>query len=156
MIEVSTYVDASPDRLWALIGDPTRMGEWSPECRRVVWTGGATAPAVGARFTGYNRIGWRRWSTTGTVAVHEPDREVAWDVTLGPLPVARWGYRIEPAGEAGGGSTLVEYFEDRRGVLVKVLGSAARGVGDTEAHNSAGMAQTLDRIKAAAETVPAA
>jgi uncharacterized protein YndB with AHSA1/START domain len=155
MIEVSTHIDTSPDRLWALIGDPARMGEWSPECRRVVWIGGATGPAVGARFKGHNQIGWRRWSTVGTVAVHEPDREVAWDVAVGPLTVARWGYRIEPAeervGEAGGGCTLVEYFEDRRGALIKAVGTAVRGVGDTDTHNRAGMAATLDRVKAAAE-----
>jgi hypothetical protein len=152
MIEVSTHINASPDAVWDLIGDPSRMGEWSPECRRVRWIGPVSAPAVGARFKGYNRIGWRRWSTVSTISGYETGREVAWDVAAGPLAVARWSYRLEPA---DGGCTLTESFEDRRGVLIKVIGSAARGVGDTETHNRAGMAQTLANIKTAAETATA-
>ena len=148
MLEVSTHIDASPERVWELIGDPARMGEWSPECRRVTWLGGVTAPAVGARFKGYNRIGRRRWSTVGTVAVYEPGREVAWDVSVGPLAVARWGYRLAPA---DGGCTLTETFADRRGPLIHVIGTAVRGVGDTETHNRAGMAATLERVKTVAE-----
>lgn len=152
MIEVSTRIDASPDEVWALVGDPARMGEWSPECRRVRWLGSVTGPAVGARFRGDNRIGWRRWSTTGTVSTYEPGRAVAWDVSVGPLAVARWSYRVEPDGT---GCILTESFEDRRGALITVIGSAARGVGDTETHNRAGMAQTLANVKAAAEAAPA-
>jgi uncharacterized protein YndB with AHSA1/START domain len=148
MIEVSTHIDASPERVWELIGDPVRMGEWSPECRRVVWLGGVSAPAVGARFRGYNRIGRRRWSTVGTIAAYEPGREVAWDVAVGPLAVARWGYRLDAA---DGGCTLTETFTDRRGRLIHVIGTTVRGVGDTETHNRAGMAATLARIKMAAE-----
>jgi uncharacterized protein YndB with AHSA1/START domain len=148
MIEVSTDIDASPERVWELIGDPARMGEWSPECRRVTWLGGATGPAVGARFRGYNRIGWRRWATTGTVAEYEPGRTVAWDVHAGPVAVARWGYRVEPT---AGGCTVTETFEDHRGALIHLVGSVVRGVGDTETHNRAGMAATLARVKAAAE-----
>ena len=79
-VEVSTRIEASPDRVWELVGDPTRMGEWSPECRRVEWVGSATAPAVRARFRGHNRRGWRSWTTTGTIVGYEPGREIAWDV----------------------------------------------------------------------------
>jgi uncharacterized protein YndB with AHSA1/START domain len=151
MIEVSTHIGASAERVWELIGDPTRMGEWSPECRRVTWVRPVSAPAVGARFRGYNQIGWRRWSTIGTISAYDPGRAVAWDVSAGPLAVARWSYRIEPAEERGGGCTLTESFEDRRGGLIKVIGSTVRGVGDTETHNRAGMAETLARIKSAAD-----
>jgi uncharacterized protein YndB with AHSA1/START domain len=153
MIEVSAHIDASPDAVWQLIGDPSRMGEWSPECRRVRWLDRASAPAVGARFKGYNRIGWRRWSTVGTVSTYEPQREVAWDVSVGPLAVARWAYRVEPAAT---GCTLTESFEDRRGPLIRRIGTAVRGVGDTVRHNRAGMAQTIAKIKTAAETGQAA
>jgi uncharacterized protein YndB with AHSA1/START domain len=149
MIEVSTHIDVSPDAVWQLVGDPSRMGEWSPECRRVRWLGRASGPAVGARFKGYNRIGWRRWSTVGTVAAYEPGREIAWDVSVGPLAVARWSYRVEPTDT---GCTLTESFVDQRGPLVHTVGAAVRGVGDTETHNRSGMARTLANIKAAAET----
>ncbi|WP_173019501.1 SRPBCC family protein [Streptomyces alkaliphilus] len=38
--EVSIRIDASPEQVWDLISDVTRMGEWSPECRRCYWRGG--------------------------------------------------------------------------------------------------------------------
>ena len=97
-IEVDTHINAPPSRVWELIGDPTRMGDWSPECKRVNWTRRATRPELGARFKGHNRNGWHRWSTTGTLVAYEPGREVAWEVSFGPLAVARWGYRLEPDG----------------------------------------------------------
>ena len=127
------------------------MGEWSPECQRVTWRSGVQTPAVGARFTGHNRNGWRRWNTVGTLVAYRADQEVAWDVTFAKLKVARWGYRIEP--DAGGdGCTVTESFLDKRGRLVNALGPLARGVKDAEAHNRVGMQETLARLKAAAES----
>ena len=153
-VEVTTRVEASPDKVWELVGDPTRMGEWSPECHRVEWIGSVTAPALRARFRGHNRTGWRVWSTVGTIVTYEPGREIAWDVSGVGIPVAQWGYRVDP--EPGGKAcTVVETFRDRRGALYRALGPIARGVKDVDAHNRAGMEQTLARIKAAAESVPA-
>jgi uncharacterized protein YndB with AHSA1/START domain len=149
-VEVRIRIDASPAQVWELIGDPTRMGEWSPECQSVEWTGGATTPGLKARFKGHNRLGWRRWTTTGTIVRYEPFVEVAWNVELGLFPVAEWSYRIDPDTNRTG-CTLVEAFVDRRGRLFEMLGPAARGVRDVDAHNRAGMEQTVARIKAAAE-----
>lgn len=150
-IEVSVRVDAGPERVWGLIGDPTRMGEWSPECTKVSWTGGASEPAPGARFRGSNRNGVRRWSTTGTITTYVPDEELRWDVSVLGMPIAEWGYRIEPD---GAGCTVVESFTDRRNGLMLALGPYARGVKDVPTHNRAGMEQTLAAIKAAAEADP--
>ena len=118
------------------------MGSWSPECVRCEWIGGATGAAPGAKFKGYNRVGRRRWSTTGTSSLPTPASELAWDVTsvLG-LKVARWRYRIEP--DDGGGCLVTESTEDNRGVVMKVLGLVATGVSDRAAHNRAGMEATL-------------
>jgi uncharacterized protein YndB with AHSA1/START domain len=151
--EVSVRIDAAPARVWELIGDPTRMGEWSPECNRVTWSGGEGSPRVGAKFKGHNRLGWRRWTTTGTIVAFDPEREIGWDVDFAGIPIARWDYRIVAV--AGGNScTVVEGFRDRRGRAFQVLGPVARGVRDYEAHNRAGMEQTLARVKAAAERGP--
>src|SRR5262245_18234309 len=60
-------IEAAPQTVYALITDVTRMGEWSPETRRAEWVGGATGPAVGARFRGHNKLGIARWSMTPTV-----------------------------------------------------------------------------------------
>ena len=148
-VDVTVEVGAPAPRVWSLIGDPTRMGEWSPECHRVEWQRGATQPAVGASFKGHNRIGWRRWWTIGTITAFEPEREIAWDVHFAGVPVAHWSYRIDPSGD--GGCTVTESFDDRRAQPLRLLGPVARGVRDYNAHNRAGMEATLARLKTAAE-----
>jgi hypothetical protein len=151
---VSMHVDAPPEAVYELVSDLPRMGEWSPETQRCEWRGEAQAAAVGARFKGYNRIGWRRWSTKGTVVVADPGRELAWDVhSVFNLPVARWRYVMRPVGD---GTEVTESTEDRRGVLMKVLGLLATGVSNRQEHNEAGMRATLQRIKAEAERSGAA
>jgi uncharacterized protein YndB with AHSA1/START domain len=148
-VEVSVHVDAPPAQVYDLIADLPSMGKWSPECQRCDWLGGATAAAPGAKFKGRNRIGWRRWSTTGTVVAADPGKELAWDVSsVFGLPVARWRYRID--GEAGG-CRVTESFEDLRGPTMHVLGRVTTGVGDRPDHNRKGMEATLQRVKAAAE-----
>jgi hypothetical protein len=133
-----------------MVSDLARMGEWSPECQRVEWLDGATGTAVGARFKGHNRRGARRWSTKGKVVALQPEREVAFDITsVGGLPVARWTYLVEADGP--GACTLTERWEDRRGGLIKLLGTLTTGVSDRKEHNNTGMEETLRRIKAAAE-----
>lgn len=149
-VVVRTEVAAPAEALWALVADLPRMGRWSPECRRCTWLGGATGAEVGARFRGWNRLGWRRWWTTGTVVVAEPGRELSFDVDVGPLAVARWTYRFEPLD--GGRCVLAEEFADRRGRLVTAIGRVLTGVDDRAAHNAEGMRATLARIRAAAES----
>jgi uncharacterized protein YndB with AHSA1/START domain len=148
-IEVNIHVDALPEKVWALVGDLTRMGEWSPECTGVEWKHGAAGPAVGASFKGHNKKGWRRWSTNGRIAVFEPGRALVFDVDWLGLPVARWGYRVEPDGD---GARLAETFEDHRGGLFRALGGHLRGVEDVSDHNRDGMEQTLQRIRTVAES----
>ena len=148
--EASIHVDAPPEAVYALVSDLPRMGEWSPECVKCEWLDGATGAAVGARFKGHNKRGARRWSTTGVVVEATPGREVAWDVTsVFGLPVARWRYVITPS--PGGGSDVTESTDDRRGRIMKILGTLASGVSDRKTHNTEGMEETLRKVKATAE-----
>jgi hypothetical protein len=146
-VAVSRRIAAEPAAVWRLIGDPTRMGEWSPEALSQEWLDGVTGPAVGARFRGTNRIRWRHWSTVCTLVAWVPEREVAWEVSTRGLAVARWTYRLVPDGT---GTLLVAEFTDRRGPLMKVIGLTVRGVSDVVTHNRATMIETLARIAAAA------
>lgn len=148
MVEVSLDINAPAADVYALVADLPRMGEWSPQTTRVVWRGGATGPAEGAKFRGDNKHGLLRWSTFGTVTVAEPGKEFAFEVGFGPLPVARWGYRFEPL--PGGGCRVTEYTEDRRGIFLK-KGSYLVGMGDRETMNRENMQVTLQRLKTAAE-----
>jgi hypothetical protein len=151
----SIHVDAPPEVVYRLVSDLPRMGEWSPECQRCEWVAGASGAEVGARFKGYNRIGWRRWSTKGEVVTAEPGREIAWDVrSVLNLPVARWRYVLQPKAE--GGTEITETMEDQRGRLINVLGRLVSGVSDRSSHNTDGIRATLQRIKAEAERSDAA
>lgn len=102
----STFVATSPERLYDLVSDVTRTGEWSPICKDCRWhdDGG---PHEGARFTGRNQTEGRTWETESQVVAAEPGREFAWLVGAG---FARWGYTLEPV---DGGTRLTESWEFR-------------------------------------------
>ena len=147
-VEVSTDIKADAKVVYDLVSDLPRMGEWSPENTGGKWVGGATGPAVGARFKGTNRKGVARWSTTCTIVEATPGKAIAWDVTAGPFKVARWGYAIEPAGD---GCEVTETWEDHRASLIGTVTNVGLGVKDRGTHNEATMRTTLERLKAAAE-----
>jgi len=146
--EVKVRIDAPPAGVWALLADLERMGEWSPECHRVRWLAGATSPAApGARFRGWNRFGWRRWSTTGEVKVAEPDRELAFSTISRGRENVRWRYRLEPC---DGGTLVTESFEV---VWLPLEARIAedRLMRDRDRRREQGMRATLERIRAIAE-----
>ncbi|CAN5502358.1 SRPBCC family protein [soil metagenome] len=147
MDETSTDIAAPPERVWALITDVTQMGRWSPECLRCTWLDGADGPEVGARFKGHNKRGLLRWSTISIVVEADEPEHFAFEVADSRM---RWGYRFEPTSQ---GTRVTEY---RREVGPKPayvrLAYAARLLGrDPDAVVRSGMAETLVRLKAAAE-----
>ena len=40
-VRETQHIDAPAELVYDLVADLPRMGEWSPECERVVWRGGA-------------------------------------------------------------------------------------------------------------------
>jgi uncharacterized protein YndB with AHSA1/START domain len=147
-VEVSRTIQASPERLYDLVSDLPRMGEWSPENRGGRWVKGAKGPTVGARFKGKNTSGWKSWSTDVEVTVAEPGREFAFDVTALGMRVARWGYRFDGSGSS---TTVTEYWEDHRSPFAARISGLLVGISDRATHNRAGMAQTLEKLATAAE-----
>jgi uncharacterized protein YndB with AHSA1/START domain len=148
MTDKSILIHAPAQVVYDLVADPMRMAEWSPECVRCRWIGGATRPAVGVRFRGTSRNGRRRWTTTSTIAEMRPGERFAWDVTYFRQPVARWQYRIEPQAE---GVHLVESVEDRRGPVLRAVSPLITGSPDRARRNADTMESTLQAVKAAAE-----
>jgi Polyketide cyclase / dehydrase and lipid transport len=142
----SIEVDAAPEAVYALVSDLPRMGAWSPECTGVTWRGDVRRPVEGARFVGHNRSGRLRWSTFGSIVVAEAGRRFAFEVTFGPVKVARWEYLFE---RAPSGCTVTEEWTDRRPVPMRRLMDAA--VGSRERANRRGMQATLAALKAEAE-----
>ncbi|CAL99385.1 uncharacterized protein YndB with AHSA1/START domain [Saccharopolyspora erythraea NRRL 2338] len=99
-IEATTEVDASPDEVYRVVSDITRMGEWSPECTGGEWLRGQPG-AAGSRFHGHNRAGGETWTTECEVVAAVPGREFAWAVlTYARSPeVSVWSFAIEPDGD---------------------------------------------------------
>lgn len=145
---VSRQIGAPAERVWALVTDLERMGEWSPENTGGAWVRGSSGPGPGARVKGTNRNGKRRWSTEVRVVTFEAPRSFEFDVTALGLAVARWGYAIEPAGDR---CRVTETWVDRRGWLVRALGGPVSGVAERAAHNRQGMERTLAALAASAE-----
>src|SRR4051812_37272251 len=145
-LEITTTINAAPDRVYALVSDITRMGEWSPEATGGRWQRGATGPTVGARFRGSNRKGWRRWSTANTVTAADPGRRFAFRTTFGPLQVADWSYRIDPAGD---GCTVTEEWTDHRPGFMRAAYPVVMGIPDRAAAHRVNMTETLERLKGA-------
>lgn len=147
--EVSVTMAAPPDKVWALVSDVTRIGEFSPETFEAVWTHGATGPAVGARFKGHvkrNGVGPTYWTPcTVTKAVENEVFEFA--VGLDKNPMNTWGYRLEPD---GAGTRVTEYFRLTPAIYLRaywlVLGQLRSKT------NERGMRTTLERVKAVVES----
>lgn len=146
---VSIVTNAPAGRLWELVSDVSRMGEWSPETTSCTWVGGATGPYVGAKFRGTNKRGWRRWTTSCRVVSSVPGERFVFDVTLAGMAVAEWGFTMSDEGDQ---TRLDEWFVDRRSPLVKLLGRLGTGVTDRVSHNRATMQATVEALAAAALT----
>jgi hypothetical protein len=92
----SRDIAAPAEKVWGLVSDLPRMGEWSPENVGGTWGNGATGPAVGATLTGRNKNGFRRWSTTATVVACEPGRVFEIAITTGRVPIANGAMSSSP------------------------------------------------------------
>jgi uncharacterized protein YndB with AHSA1/START domain len=149
--EVSIDIDAPPDEVYVLVSDITRMGEWSPECRRCTWAKGASGPAVGARFRARNK-GPRgpSWFNTPKVTTASQGREFAFNRSGPGIGSYTWRYVMTPTPS---GTTLTESYDAERPLpaLMSWLTEKWVGSDDRDADLRRGMETTLQRIKAAAE-----
>ena len=140
-------IDATPEEVYDLVSDISRMGEWSPETYRAHWLGEADHAQTGARFRGWNKVGPFRWATDPIIECAERGRELCFTTTVfGRGRFTRWTYRMHPG--QGGGTELEESWEQVGSVpLVTNLMNSSRRMQMIQQ----GMEATLERIKAAAE-----
>ena len=148
-VSVTTTIEAPAEKVWEMITDLRRMGEWSPEATGGVWLDGAESAKEGARFKGTNKNGSKSWDTTATITGAVPGRLFAFRVTSVGFKVSEWRYEIE---DAENGCTVTEIWIDERNAFVKLLGKPVSGVADRTRHNRAGMEATLAALKHAAES----
>jgi hypothetical protein len=148
---VDAYMEASPDTVYALVADVTRMPEFSPEILRCTWLDGATGPAVGARFAARNKVERRpAWTNKPVVTVVEPGRKFAFARTEPFAGTVEWTYRFEPEGS---GTRVIESYEMTKPMsrvgwfIIGGLFNRKDRRGDLRR----GMQQTLERMRAVAE-----
>lgn len=146
---VEVTIDAPPERVWSLVTDITRMGEWSPVCTGGEWLDEPSTPVVGARFVGHSRQAGARWSRECVVTSAEPGREFSFHTIFRGHEATRWRYCFE---QTTGGTRVVESYE----VLVmprwvrafrRVPGMTNKSQRDTRR----AMVVTLERLKGTAE-----
>lgn len=147
--EETIEIAAPPERVWSLVSDVTRTGEWSPVCRRCEWLDEVSEPVVGARFVGHNRRGPFRWSRECVVTASEPGRRFAFTTLFKERESTLWRYLLEPT-EAG-----TRVTESYRAVSMprwvwfanQVPGQARRSQRDAQRN----LQDSLARLKAIAE-----
>ncbi|GAA2759901.1 SRPBCC family protein [Actinopolymorpha rutila] len=105
-VDLERVVDVPPERMWDLLADVTRIGEWSPECVEAHWRDPGRGPVAGARFAATNRFahgGVGRVTCVVTEATRP--RVFAWvvlDASDDPdRPGSVWTYELLPADAPG-------------------------------------------------------
>lgn len=146
-IERSLEIGAPPAAVWSVVADLRRMGEWSPQCRRMLVLGRRVR--VGTRTVNLNSDGWKWWPTTSRVVRFEPERAVSFRVDQNRTV---WTFELEPA--PTGGTRVTQRRTIPQGVsgmsnllTERVLGGTDR----FEAGLGEGMERTLQRLRSEVE-----
>jgi hypothetical protein len=145
---VTVPMAASAQEVWGLVADIRNTGRFSPEVMEAEWLGGATGPAIGAKFRGHvkrNEIGPVYW-TTCRITACEPGREFGFEVLVGDRAVNNWHYRFE---SVDGGTDVTESFRMNEGVFTTLFGLLGGQL--RRRRNIRDMRKTLERIKAVVE-----
>jgi uncharacterized protein YndB with AHSA1/START domain len=152
-LRATRRIHASPEAVYDLVTDITRMGEWSPENEGGEWLDAASGPVVGARFRGRNK---RTLSWKTTAVVTECRRGAAFTFAVGKhapeRPETTWRYTFT---KSGPGCQVTEICEIARepGRLGRFLTKLATGVSwdDRPLDLVQGMEETLRRLGTVAE-----
>ncbi|MBV9060931.1 MAG: SRPBCC family protein [Pseudonocardiales bacterium] len=154
-LEVCRSVSAPPEKVWTLVSDITRVGDWGGECVHAEWIDGADGPAVGARFRGHQVRQGREWTSVSVVIEAQPGVSFAWAVGDPQYASATWRYQLAADGSGG---TILRYRA--------VMGPGPSGLSDAIAkaperedsiiafrlnEHEQNMTATLEAIKQAAE-----
>lgn len=148
-ISAAVDIDAPPERVWDLLTDLSRMPDWSPQCRKMWVRGSDKTVRAGATTVNLNRRGLLFWPTRAKIKECVAPSRFAFKIAENGTV---WTYDLEPTAT---GTRLTESRRAPNGVsdlsnflTRNVLG----GTENFEDELEAGMRQTLERIKAAAES----
>lgn len=147
VISGSIHIAASPATVWSIVSDLRRMGEFSPQCKKMFISRGPVTK--GTRTLNLNRQGWLWWPTRAKVVEFIDEKVLAFQILEN---TAIWRYELEPSGE---GTQLRESRILPTGEVTSVsrwlTGLALGGTEAFEDELERGIQQTLEQIKKAAE-----
>ncbi len=165
-VRVSVDISAPPERVYGVVTDLPRSGEWSEECTGGQWVSGTPA-TVGAVFRGENHRGedvvaWApvvrgTWTTFAEVVEAEPARTFSWSMrdSAGERQDSVWSFDVEPS---PGGSVLTHRFrmgratEGIRGITADMDETLRKQFfADWGAKLEKDLAATLERIRTVVE-----
>lgn len=146
-LRAETVIDASAEKVWAVLSDVSRMPEWSDETVKMLplKPGGLR---LNQWYLGLNRRKAVLWPTRSVVSVLEPGTKLAW---LTKSSGAEWIYELTPEGS---GTRVVHRRPVPGGLTPLSKMFAPLALGGSEEHADeleASMGRTLERIKAAVE-----
>ena len=148
---VSVRMQATPERVYALVSDVTRTPEFSPEILECRWLDGATGPAVGARFKARNKVVNRpAWYNKPVVTAADPGRRFAFARTEPFGGTVEWTYTFEPDGDGtlvSESYTVTKQLHPIGWFIIGVLFARK----DRRADLRNGMEHTLERLRVVAE-----
>lgn len=146
----SIDIDAPAALVYELVSNVPELPKWAAEADKCTWLGGATGPAVGARFRGRNRHGRRVWATACKVTKAEPGKVFEFQVSVAGVPSARWRYEIESTGT--GCRVTESTVRQSPRVVTLLVNRTFLGIPDRDEHNQQNIERTLARLKECAET----
>jgi hypothetical protein len=139
-ISKSIVIERSPEDLYDMVADVTRMGDWSEACTGATWDDGASL-AVGSWFTGHNKGGPdQTYDARCEITAAERPSTVAWMQRGKDDGFTEWRYAFAPADggtEVTESWTLIREFpaglvdEERTTMMLEAFG---KGIDDTLAN----------------------
>ena len=145
-LEATVDISAAPERVWAVVSDPTRMPEFSPNTARVFALG---TPRAGTWTINLNRHGRIYYPSTSRIVRFEPNRAFAFRMNENSTV---WSFTLEPQES---GTRLIQRRDIPNGVskpIRLVIDAFLGGEQQFEQNLTSGMDETLDKIRAAVES----
>ncbi|MFJ2753986.1 SRPBCC family protein [Nocardioides sp. NPDC087217] len=149
LLQDSVEIAAAPAQVWELVQDVRSIPQWSPQVDSTRLRDGYERVELGAQFTNRNSHGDLEWTTHGEIVRFEAEQELAFRIQENWVV---WSFRLEPTSH--GGTRLTQRRETPDGISdmsLKLTDGFLGGQATFTEVQRAGMRQTLEGIKAAAE-----
>jgi hypothetical protein len=148
-LKEEVHISRTPEELFEMVSDITRMGEWSPACKACWYDEGQTL-AVGSWFTGRNISDGQQADTRVQIARVDRPNEFAFQPG-GSL--VRWSYRFEASGDGTNVTESWDVLPDGVAMFEQVYGAEASVmIAEKAEFARSGMRETLAALKRVAES----